>query len=67
MFVIEFLLDFVLFPFRKFPKTTIAILVILAGAGAGGAAMLHSVAANLGNEGCTVVTGHTGCIHLPKK
>jgi hypothetical protein len=66
MFILNIIIDILLWPFRTFPKLTLAILVILAFAGAGGAALIHSMFSTAYNDGCTIATGHTSCLHVKK-
>ena len=69
-FVLGFLLEIILWPFRAFPKTALAILVLLAGGGSVMATALHGVVINLWHEGNTVVCGSQNCfsgVKLPGK
>jgi len=69
-FILGFILEVVLWPFRTFPRTTLAILVLLAGGGTVMATALHGVAVNIFHEFNTVICGKPNCfsgIKIPGK
>lgn len=69
-FVLDIILTVIAWPFRTFPKTTFAVLLLLAGGGAAMASVLHSTGMNIFHEFNTVFCGKPNCfsgVKIPGK